>query len=168
MCSLRGIKRYYGETKPVLSSTSVESLLKMVGKDVNVIFSVAFALVLFMGSFSEPETCWKLVLHFLQERLMTLKKQAAQITQQAQREKESFLKERSNLEAMLQRVRRCPHLHVCACGQPCFCVHSWHKRIIKMFSIVFHLFLLYLLRRKKTSPCWKENMLNSLVDGVSR
>lgn len=57
MCSLRGIKRYYGETKPVLSSTSVESLLKMVGKDVNVIFSVAFALVLFMGSLSEPETC---------------------------------------------------------------------------------------------------------------
>ncbi|KAM8731426.1 pleckstrin homology-like domain family B member 2 isoform 3-T3 [Acanthopagrus schlegelii] len=39
------------------------------------------------------------------ERLMTLKKQAAQITQQAQREKESFLKERSNLEAMLQREK---------------------------------------------------------------
>ncbi|KAK2859338.1 hypothetical protein Q5P01_003958 [Channa striata] len=39
------------------------------------------------------------------ERLLTLKKQAAQITQQAQREKESFLKERSNLELMLQREK---------------------------------------------------------------
>ncbi|XP_029979360.1 pleckstrin homology-like domain family B member 2 [Sphaeramia orbicularis] len=39
------------------------------------------------------------------ERLLTLKKQATQITQQAQREKESFLKERSNLEAMLQREK---------------------------------------------------------------
>ncbi|KAM9337526.1 pleckstrin homology-like domain family B member 2 [Symphorus nematophorus] len=39
------------------------------------------------------------------ERLLTLKKQAGQITQQAQREKESFLKERSNLEAMLQREK---------------------------------------------------------------
>ncbi|XP_010784666.1 pleckstrin homology-like domain family B member 2 isoform X3 [Notothenia coriiceps] len=39
------------------------------------------------------------------ERLLTLKKQAVQITQQAQREKESFLKERSTLEAMLQREK---------------------------------------------------------------
>ncbi|XP_023272669.1 pleckstrin homology-like domain family B member 2 isoform X3 [Seriola lalandi dorsalis] len=39
------------------------------------------------------------------ERMLTLKKQAAQIIQQAQREKESFLKERSNLESMLQRER---------------------------------------------------------------
>ncbi|XP_029313606.1 pleckstrin homology-like domain family B member 1 isoform X2 [Cottoperca gobio] len=39
------------------------------------------------------------------ERLLTLRKQAAQITQQAQREKESFLKERSTLEAMLQREK---------------------------------------------------------------
>ncbi|XP_041823811.1 pleckstrin homology-like domain family B member 2 isoform X2 [Melanotaenia boesemani] len=39
------------------------------------------------------------------ERLLTLKKQAAQIIQQAQREKESFLKERSNLESMLQREK---------------------------------------------------------------
>ncbi|XP_034021804.1 pleckstrin homology-like domain family B member 1 isoform X2 [Thalassophryne amazonica] len=39
------------------------------------------------------------------ERLLTFKKQAAQITQQAQREKESFLKERNNLEAMLQREK---------------------------------------------------------------
>nr|XP_057915889.1 pleckstrin homology-like domain family B member 1 isoform X4 [Doryrhamphus excisus] len=39
------------------------------------------------------------------ERLLTLKKQAAQITQQAEREKESFLKERSTLEAMLQREK---------------------------------------------------------------
>ncbi|KAM3860243.1 pleckstrin homology-like domain family B member 2 [Diretmus argenteus] len=39
------------------------------------------------------------------ERLLTLKKQAAQITQQAQREKDSFLKERSNLEVMLQREK---------------------------------------------------------------
>ncbi|XP_041669760.1 pleckstrin homology-like domain family B member 1 isoform X2 [Cheilinus undulatus] len=39
------------------------------------------------------------------ERLLTLKKQTVQITQQAQREKESFMKERSNLEAMLQREK---------------------------------------------------------------
>ncbi|XP_029955114.1 pleckstrin homology-like domain family B member 2 isoform X3 [Salarias fasciatus] len=39
------------------------------------------------------------------ERLLTLKKQVAQISQQAQREKESFLKERSNLESMLQREK---------------------------------------------------------------
>ncbi|XP_054478836.1 pleckstrin homology-like domain family B member 2 isoform X3 [Anoplopoma fimbria] len=39
------------------------------------------------------------------ERLLTLKKQATQITQQAQREKESFLKERITLEAMLQREK---------------------------------------------------------------
>ncbi|XP_055086198.1 pleckstrin homology-like domain family B member 2 isoform X2 [Periophthalmus magnuspinnatus] len=39
------------------------------------------------------------------ERLLTLKKQATQITQQAQREKDSFLKERTNLEAMLQREK---------------------------------------------------------------
>uniref|UniRef100_A0A7N6C5X5 PH domain-containing protein n=1 Tax=Anabas testudineus TaxID=64144 RepID=A0A7N6C5X5_ANATE len=39
------------------------------------------------------------------ERLLTLKKQAAQITQQAQREKENFLKERTNLELMLQREK---------------------------------------------------------------
>lgn len=41
----------------------------------------------------------------IQERLAALKKQASQITQQAQREKESFLKERTNLEDMLQRVQ---------------------------------------------------------------
>ncbi|XP_053198271.1 pleckstrin homology-like domain family B member 1 isoform X2 [Scomber japonicus] len=39
------------------------------------------------------------------ERLLTLKKQAAQITQQAHREKESFLKERGTLEAMMQREK---------------------------------------------------------------
>uniref|UniRef100_A0A3P8VI55 Pleckstrin homology-like domain family B member 1 n=2 Tax=Cynoglossus semilaevis TaxID=244447 RepID=A0A3P8VI55_CYNSE len=39
------------------------------------------------------------------ERLSTLKKQTAQITQQAQREKESFLSERSNLESMMQREK---------------------------------------------------------------
>ncbi|XP_061777922.1 pleckstrin homology-like domain family B member 2 isoform X5 [Nerophis ophidion] len=39
------------------------------------------------------------------ERLLTLTKQAAQITQQAEREKESFLTERSTLEAMLQREK---------------------------------------------------------------
>ncbi|XP_077098331.1 pleckstrin homology-like domain family B member 2 isoform X8 [Siphateles boraxobius] len=39
------------------------------------------------------------------ERLLTLKKQSTQITQQAQREKESFLKEKSNLIYMLQRER---------------------------------------------------------------
>lgn len=71
---------------------------------------------------NELETCNKLVLLFLQERLLTLKKQAAQISQQAQREKESFLKERSTLEGMLQRVRRYPCLHVYAWGHPFFCV----------------------------------------------
>ncbi|XP_039533521.1 pleckstrin homology-like domain family B member 2 isoform X3 [Pimephales promelas] len=39
------------------------------------------------------------------ERLLTLKKQSTQITQQAQREKENFLKEKSNLIYMLQRER---------------------------------------------------------------
>ncbi|XP_072514950.1 pleckstrin homology-like domain family B member 2 isoform X2 [Salminus brasiliensis] len=39
------------------------------------------------------------------ERLLTLKKQSTQITQQAQREKENFLKEKSNLHLMLQRER---------------------------------------------------------------
>ncbi|CAK6951883.1 pleckstrin homology-like domain family B member 2 isoform X1 [Scomber scombrus] len=39
------------------------------------------------------------------ERLLTLKKQAAQITQQAHREKDSFLKERGTLEAMMQREK---------------------------------------------------------------
>ncbi|XP_047016949.1 pleckstrin homology-like domain family B member 2 isoform X9 [Ictalurus punctatus] len=40
-----------------------------------------------------------------EERLLTLKKQSTQITQQAQREKENFLKEKSNLQLMLQRER---------------------------------------------------------------
>ncbi|XP_061521842.1 pleckstrin homology-like domain family B member 1 isoform X3 [Phycodurus eques] len=39
------------------------------------------------------------------ERLLTLKKQGAEITQQAERERETFLKERSKLEAMLQREK---------------------------------------------------------------
>ncbi|KAG9263730.1 pleckstrin homology-like domain family B member 2 [Astyanax mexicanus] len=39
------------------------------------------------------------------ERLLTLKKQSTQITQQTQREKENFLKEKSNLHLMLQRER---------------------------------------------------------------
>ncbi|XP_035990587.1 pleckstrin homology-like domain family B member 2 isoform X6 [Fundulus heteroclitus] len=39
------------------------------------------------------------------ERLLALKKQAAQITEQAQRENKSFLKERSNLEGMLHREK---------------------------------------------------------------
>ncbi|XP_038852955.1 pleckstrin homology-like domain family B member 2 [Salvelinus namaycush] len=39
------------------------------------------------------------------ERLVTLKKQADLITQQAQREKDSFLKERTNLQMMLQREK---------------------------------------------------------------
>ncbi|XP_045566765.1 pleckstrin homology-like domain family B member 2 isoform X4 [Salmo salar] len=38
-------------------------------------------------------------------RLVTLKKQADLITQQAQREKDSFLKERTNLQMMLQREK---------------------------------------------------------------
>ncbi|KAL1006642.1 hypothetical protein UPYG_G00074820 [Umbra pygmaea] len=38
-------------------------------------------------------------------RLETLKKQAGQITQQAQREKDSFLEERSSLQTMLQREK---------------------------------------------------------------
>ncbi|KAL4657366.1 pleckstrin homology-like domain family B member 2 isoform X1 [Arapaima gigas] len=39
------------------------------------------------------------------EKLLTLRKQSGQITQQAQREKDSFLKERSNLLCMLQREK---------------------------------------------------------------
>uniref|UniRef100_A0A673W6S9 Pleckstrin homology-like domain family B member 2 n=1 Tax=Salmo trutta TaxID=8032 RepID=A0A673W6S9_SALTR len=39
------------------------------------------------------------------ERLLTLKKQSTQITQQSQREKDSFLKEKNNLLLMLQRER---------------------------------------------------------------
>uniref|UniRef100_A0AAY3ZXI1 PH domain-containing protein n=1 Tax=Denticeps clupeoides TaxID=299321 RepID=A0AAY3ZXI1_9TELE len=39
------------------------------------------------------------------ERLLTLKKQATQISQQAQREKETFMKEKNNLLLMLQRER---------------------------------------------------------------
>ncbi|XP_071183985.1 pleckstrin homology-like domain family B member 1 [Salvelinus alpinus] len=39
------------------------------------------------------------------ERLVTLKKQADLITQQAQQEKDSFLKERTNLQMMLQREK---------------------------------------------------------------
>ncbi|XP_055737507.1 pleckstrin homology-like domain family B member 2 isoform X6 [Salvelinus fontinalis] len=39
------------------------------------------------------------------ERLVALNKQAGQITQQAQREKDSFLKERTNLQMMLQREK---------------------------------------------------------------
>ena len=56
----------------------------------------------------------------MQERLLTLKKQATQITQQAQREKECFLKEKSNLEQMLQRVRVGVCVRVCVCA----CVHA--------------------------------------------
>ncbi|XP_076146184.1 pleckstrin homology-like domain family B member 2 isoform X2 [Alosa pseudoharengus] len=39
------------------------------------------------------------------ERLLTLKKQTSQISQQAQKEKESFLNEKSNLQLMLQREK---------------------------------------------------------------
>ncbi|XP_042154887.1 pleckstrin homology-like domain family B member 2 isoform X4 [Oncorhynchus tshawytscha] len=39
------------------------------------------------------------------ERLVALNKQAGQITQQAQREKDSFLKERTNLQMMVQREK---------------------------------------------------------------
>ncbi|XP_071026428.1 pleckstrin homology-like domain family B member 2 isoform X4 [Oncorhynchus clarkii lewisi] len=39
------------------------------------------------------------------ERLVALNKQAGQITQQAQREKDSFLKERTNLQMMLQKEK---------------------------------------------------------------
>uniref|UniRef100_A0A674DG47 Pleckstrin homology-like domain family B member 2 n=1 Tax=Salmo trutta TaxID=8032 RepID=A0A674DG47_SALTR len=39
------------------------------------------------------------------ERLLTLKKQSTQITQQSQREKDSFLKEKNNLLLMVQRER---------------------------------------------------------------
>ncbi|XP_067107887.1 pleckstrin homology-like domain family B member 2 isoform X1 [Osmerus mordax] len=39
------------------------------------------------------------------ERLVTLKKQAAQITQQAEREKDSFLQEKSSLQMMLHREK---------------------------------------------------------------
>lgn len=87
----------------------------------------------------------------LQERLLTLKKQAAQITQQAQREKESFLKERSNLEAMLQRVQGYPWLHVYACDHPCFCVWMGSKAHRCFFNVVFHFrcFIFCLLGERK-------------------
>lgn len=62
--------------------------------------------------YKEPGRGIELVFLCLQERLLTLKKQAAQITQQAQREKENFLKERTNLELMLQRVQEYPCMHV--------------------------------------------------------
>ncbi|XP_063063483.1 pleckstrin homology-like domain family B member 2 isoform X3 [Engraulis encrasicolus] len=39
------------------------------------------------------------------ERLLTLKKQTTQISQQAQKEKESFMKEKTNLQLMLQREK---------------------------------------------------------------
>ncbi|XP_060755702.1 pleckstrin homology-like domain family B member 2 isoform X3 [Neoarius graeffei] len=39
------------------------------------------------------------------EKLLTLKKQSTQIIQQAQKEKESFLKEKNNLQMMLQREK---------------------------------------------------------------
>lgn len=54
--------------------------------------------------FIEMEIFRKNCVFLFKERLSTLKKQTAQITQQAQREKESFLSERSNLESMMQRV----------------------------------------------------------------
>lgn len=114
----------------------------------NLFHLVALALV--SCSISELETRNKLVLFFLQERLLTLKKQAAQTTQQAQREKESFLKERSNLEAMLQRVRGYPHLHVYACD-----------RVNFIFNIVFHFLCFFFCLLGKRKPlhagkkiCW--------------
>lgn len=91
---------------------------------------------------SELERHNKLVLLFLQERLLTLKKQAAQITQQAQREKESFLKERSNLEAMLQRVRGYSCLHLHTCGHPCLCVSVERQPRHRQLDFVFNFCLL--------------------------
>ncbi|KAI1891270.1 hypothetical protein AGOR_G00142040 [Albula goreensis] len=41
------------------------------------------------------------------EKILALKKQSSQITQQAGREKETFLKEKNNLQMMLQRGKEC-------------------------------------------------------------
>ncbi|KAG9332388.1 hypothetical protein JZ751_014984 [Albula glossodonta] len=41
------------------------------------------------------------------EKILALKKQSSQITQQAEREKETFLKEKNNLQMMLQRGKEC-------------------------------------------------------------
>lgn len=89
-----------------------------------------------------------------QERLLTLKKQSAQITQQVQREKESFLKERSNLESMLQRVWQILCSHVRAV----LCINDGKSSILCLYLSA---------RRKKAWLCWKENTPASLVDGVS-
>lgn len=89
-----------------------------------------------------------------QERLLTLKKQSAQITQQVQREKESFLKERSNLESMLQRVWQILCSHVRAV----LCINDGKSSFLCLYLSA---------RRKKAWLCWKENTLASPVDGVS-
>lgn len=84
----------------------------------------------------------KLIVVLLQERLSTLKKQVAQITLQAQREKESFLKERSNLEEMLKRVcRYYSHVHVSGL------VSTYHP--VTNISILFEFLS---VRRKINSP----------------
>lgn len=50
---------------------------------------------------------YKQNVYLLKERLMGLKKQSTRITQQAQQEKENFLKEKNNLHLILQRVNVC-------------------------------------------------------------
>lgn len=49
---------------------------------------------------------WRYMFCISQERLMTLKKQASQITLQSQQERENFQREKNNLLIMLQKVRR--------------------------------------------------------------
>ncbi|MCJ8745889.1 hypothetical protein PDJAM_G00135500 [Pangasius djambal] len=47
----------------------------------------------------------QLILQLSREKLLALKKQSTQIVQQAQKEKESFVKEKNNLQMMLQREK---------------------------------------------------------------
>lgn len=88
----------------------------------------------------------KLIVLLLQERLSTLKKQVAQITLQAQREKESFLKERSNLEEMLQRVcRYYSHVHISGLVS----TYAWKDHPVTNILILFEFLS---VRRKINSP----------------
>uniref|UniRef100_A0A665V3G5 Pleckstrin homology-like domain, family B, member 2b n=1 Tax=Echeneis naucrates TaxID=173247 RepID=A0A665V3G5_ECHNA len=85
------------------------------------------------------------------ERLLTLKKQAAQITQQAEREKESFLKERRD---------QCIPTFFTSLS-----INTKNYQYLFIYLLFFNILCSPLLsvRREKTFPHWKENMLTSLV-----
>lgn len=98
-----------------------------------------------------------------QGRLVTLKKQADLITQQAQREKDSFLKERTNLQMMLQRV--CTHT---VCVSVCECVCVLQQSIDFSSNCILKSLSFSLSRRRKiTLLLWKGSMLTSQVGGAS-